>query len=58
MCFSDSEGETKGISLEGHGASEAEDVAEDADLKSIPFFPSLYIISFHLSRNATFVLHF
>lgn len=58
MCFSDYEGETKGISLAGHGASEAEEVAEDADLKSILFFHNSGIISFHLSKNRTFFLNF
>ena len=38
MCFSDYEGERKGISLAGHCASEAEEVGEDAGLKPILFF--------------------
>ena len=42
MCFSDYEGKRKGIRLAGHGASEAEEVAGDADLKPILFLTTLY----------------
>ena len=58
MCFSDYEGETKGISLASHGAREAEEVAEDADLKPILFFHNSNITSFHLSKNTTVFLNF
>lgn len=62
MCFSDYEGETKGVSLAG--ASEAEEaVVKDADIlfHSVLFFfffSNSVIISYHLAKNTTFFLNF
>lgn len=52
MSLSGHEGDTKGLGLAGHGATEAEGAAEDVLL-----FHNSNIISIHPSKNTKFFLN-